>query len=521
MMKDKRGYSLTVLAITIAVIIIITTTAIVSIKNMDGDKDISKFMQDMNEVKQFVTEYYAKNNVLPVIYENNEMKNVSTDFYNLLSGENELSQISEDDVGEYYSVDLELLGKIHLNDRDRGYILNEGTLNVYIMNPFEYEGEKYYALTTDLTQTEVIPMEKYAFEINIAGNPIKWTDEAEILVSVTDLPVDQSAGWSVKWMKGTHKASDFNSSSTDIKNVVYGDTFTVTENGTYTVYVESPNKDIVTRVIVVTKIDDIAPTITYDAGKVIIDDAETGIYRLRCKIKESDNFALSNAEREAHKEYYTMEAESASDTLEQRLNKYLWETANITGDTVQTYLQKYENYYNLLTQYNNILGNADATSAELINAAQMIESLNDSYPQFAYNGSPFSNTERNIVLYVEDVAGNANVYSGLNRLELQAMQYISSNKEPLSDSQVIINNGNSETYNRAVKLSLKSLYAEYVFISEDSNATPVWNSFENNVVEFEIESGGDGEKTVYVTFKDAQGNTKQVSDSIRLLYEEM
>jgi hypothetical protein len=63
-----------------------------------------------------------------------------------------------------------------------------------------------------------------------------------------------------------------------------------TNNGTYTIYVESPNKDIVTRIMVVTKIDDVPPTITYASGKVIIDDAETGIYRLRCKIKESEKF---------------------------------------------------------------------------------------------------------------------------------------------------------------------------------------------------------------------------------------
>ena len=52
MYRESKGYSLTVLIITIAVILIITTTAVMSIKNVGKDRDVARFMSDLQEVKQ-------------------------------------------------------------------------------------------------------------------------------------------------------------------------------------------------------------------------------------------------------------------------------------------------------------------------------------------------------------------------------------------------------------------------------------------------------------------------------------
>ena len=132
MFKNKNGYSLTVLIITIAVILIITTTAVISIKNIDKDKEISKFMNDLREVNQYTVEYFAKNNVLPVLYENGEMKSAEAELLAILSGDKALYQLDDDDIGDYYYVDIAKLGKINLDDNNRGYIINEGSLNVYV-----------------------------------------------------------------------------------------------------------------------------------------------------------------------------------------------------------------------------------------------------------------------------------------------------------------------------------------------------------------------------------------------------
>ena len=70
MYGESKGYSLTVLIITIAVILIITTTAVMSIKNVGKDRDVARFMSDLQEVKQYVIDYMAVDNTLPVKYDN-------------------------------------------------------------------------------------------------------------------------------------------------------------------------------------------------------------------------------------------------------------------------------------------------------------------------------------------------------------------------------------------------------------------------------------------------------------------
>ena len=157
MISKNKGFSLVVLIITIAVIIIITTTAVISMKNLNNDKDISNFMSDLDTVKQYVIEYYAQNDTLPVKFENGKMVSASGDggLIDLLTKNNLLGQLSEDDTGEYYYVDISKLGKIHLSNYDRGYILNEGSLNIYVINPCTYEGNDYYALTEYLLGKEI------------------------------------------------------------------------------------------------------------------------------------------------------------------------------------------------------------------------------------------------------------------------------------------------------------------------------------------------------------------------------
>ena len=68
MIKRKNGYSLGVLVITIAVMLILTTTALISFKSMSSDKEITNFMNDLQEVEEYVKEYYATKHILPLEY---------------------------------------------------------------------------------------------------------------------------------------------------------------------------------------------------------------------------------------------------------------------------------------------------------------------------------------------------------------------------------------------------------------------------------------------------------------------
>ena len=518
MFKESKGYSLTVLIITIAVILIITTTAVMSIKNVSKDRDFSKFMNDLQEVKQYVMEYMSVDNTLPVKYDSNGlMISAELELISKFSGEGALSQISEEDVGDYYFVDLSKLGKIHLEDENRGYIINEGTLNVYVTNPCEYQGVKYYTLTPYLLGKDVVVNESTPFDVNIMGNPITWSQKAEILVVIPNVKVGEADGWNFKWLKGSKSAQDFKEETSGLRvnYFTYGDTIEWTENGVYTVYVENPEGKSLIRRVIISKIDNIPPTIEYNSGEIIINDSETGVKEIRCKVKETANFQIDDETRGKYPEYYTKRDETYSDTSADMLENYLWGEENEKGDTVSDYLKKYNEYYEKFSQYNAILSNSGSNSGEIENATIILENLNKQYPQFAYGNRRFPNIEKNIVLYVEDMCGNATVYSGLSRDELVNCEYFSNDIQTLTDSKVVINNGSVYTNSKDVSLYVQAVYAKYVFVTEEKVPTASWEPFESETISFEL-SDEDGEKTVYAFFKDANDKTAVAYDKIIL-----
>lgn len=518
MCRESKGYSLTVLIITIAVILIITTTAVVSIKDVGKDRDIAKFMSDLQEVKQYVIDYMAIDSTLPVQYDTNgTMISAELELISKLSGEGALSQVSEEDVGDYYFVDLTKLGKIHLEDVNRGYIINEGTLNVYVTKPCEYQGEKYYTLTPYLLGRDVVVSESTPFDINIMGNPITWAKKAEILVVVPNVKVGEDDGWNFKWLKGSKSLQDFkeDTSGLRINYFTYGDTIEWTENGVYTIYVESPEGKGVIRRVIVSKIDNVPPTIEYVSGEIIINDSETGVKDIRCKIKETINFKIDDEIREKYPQYYTMRDEVYLDTAAEALENYLWGNEYEKGDTVQEYLKKYNEYYEKFSQYNAILSNSNSSSGEVENTIMILADLNKQYPQFAYENRRFPDIEKNIVLYVEDMCGNATVYSALSRDELVTCEYFLGDVQTLIDSKVVINNGEIYTNLKDVSLYVQAAYAKFIFLTEEVVNEATWVPFETETLPFTL-SDGDGEKTVYVFFKDAKGKTVAAYDKIML-----
>lgn len=515
MLKKKDGYSLVVLIIAITVIIILTTTAVISIKNIDKDKEVSKFMSDLQEVRQYTLEYFAKNSSLPILLNSNgEEENIEDSFYQLLKDNDSLSQINEDDIGGYYKVDLSKLGKIHLQDKDRGYILNQGTLNIYVENPFEYNGVKYYTITPELSGKDVVQYESVPFDVVIMGNPITWSEDAEILVSVTDISFSGDMdGWNFKWIQGSGDATTFKDGE-NINFFTYGETITLYENGIYTIYVESPEHKIVTRKIIISKIDDRLPTVKYNSGELFIDDAETGVKTIRYKIKETANHEISGEARENFKKYYTASGEEADDSLEEKLSKYLWGEENIKGETIEEYVKSYEEYTEKIKPYNDIINDVNSSSGEKENARASIKVVNESYPQFAYDNNPFSNTERNIVLYVEDMAGNQMVYSAVTRNELLNSRYVLVGGNSLTNAKIIINNNETYTNDGTLKLHLRARGARYVFITSERGALPTWKEFENDTETLTV--SGDGEKIVYAFFKDMSGKIVSCFDKIIL-----
>ncbi len=492
MNTKEKGYSLSVLVITVAVMLILTMTAVVTLKNLTGDREITNFMSDLQEVEQFVKEYYAQKGVLPIVYENGNAVSVTLP-------DEALGQVSVEDVGDYYRVDLSKLDSINLTDKDRGYTVNESSLKIYVTRPIKYEGMDYYTLTDELMGINRIYGNSSNFEIVVTGNPITWSTGARLLVSVPNIS-DVNDRWSFKYYKGGPITAE------QFKDVgeffEYGDSIEVDENGIYSIYVESEEGFAKVINVVVDKIDDIKPYVyTTIDDKVIIGDDETGISKVMYKIV---NYEISESIRAEEPETY-MQGTLAHLPSAAQNGAWSYEEAytgekveGITpskGRNINDYKKEYEEY---LAMYNEYVALSGETSE-----------LDELYPQFQYGGVAYGDGEENIVLYVEDYAGNYSVtdkngdWVKVSREMLLSSNFIDTIIQPLNGASIIINQGAKYTNDRNITLELRAQGAEKMCITEDENFYPNlptdWTIFEPLVSEFEL-SEGDGEKEVYVHF---------------------
>lgn len=508
MKTNEKGYSLNVLVITIAVMLILTTTAILTVKNLTGDREIANFMNDLQEVETYSKDYYSRKKVLPIRYDNDQPVT-----FNMT--DSMLLQADSGDMGEYYEIDLDKLGKMKLSDTNRGYILNESTLKVYVKEPVKYNGVDYYTLTKEILGIDKVYGRSDSFEIRVTGNSIVWTSSCKLMVSI---PNHEEAveGWVFKYYdQGPIEAKDFKNLGTFFE---YGKPIEITKNGIYTIYVQ--DKDGFAKVvnIVVSKIDDIPPYIYLNGSKIIASDDETGIKDIMYKIADYGISANSRVnDIKTYVQGNKSDLPSSSVGTWTYTEAYTGEkvgTASL-GRSVSTYKKEYEEY---LEKYAEI--EADPSGD--------VRELDDKYPQFQHNGVMYGDDEKNIVLYVEDYAGNGSVTDKsdstmiiVSRKMLIDNNLIGTAIKPLNGASVIINNGDEYTGSRKVNLVIKAQGAESMYITNDPNDIPGrgdWIEFKTSVAEHDI-GVDNGRANVYVFVTANQEENGQlkyavVSDSI-------
>ena len=487
MKTNEKGYSLNVLVITIAVMLILTTTAILTVKNLTGDREIANFMNDIQEVEIYAKDYYSRKKVLPIRYDgNNPMVFNMNDAMQL--------QVDEGDEGDYYEIDLDKLGKIKLSNNERGYILNENSLKVYVKEPIKYNGVEYYTLTKELLGIDKVYGKSDSFEIRVTGNSIMWTPSCQLMVSIPDHE-DIDGKWIFKYYdKGPITAKDFKNFGTFFE---YGKPIEVDKNGIYSIYVQNDEGFAKVVNIVVTKIDDVPPYIYLDGNKIVAMDEETGIKEIRYKICD---YTISSNERLNRIETYV---QGVAENLPSSANgewSYLEAYTGVKvgnsnlGKLITTYKSEYEEY---LDKYSQIDADPSGDLTE----------LDDEYPQFQHNGVMYGDNEKNIVLYVEDYAGNGSVTSkdGLTMMLVSRKMLLENNIvdtiiKPLNSARVVINDGEKYTGQKEVNLVIKSQGAESMFITTDSTATPKvndWVEFKTIVNNYNL-GVENGKATVYV-----------------------
>lgn len=405
-MSIKKGYSLIVLIIAIAVILILSSVSITMLKTSREKMDSADFIYDMTTIEELVKQYYAESGVLPI--SSDEPINISDGMK---------SQLDTLDNENYYYLDLGKIGNISIVDRERGYIINEQTLRVYCETPFEYLGQKYYTLTNEFMGRETDYQEQNE-EITVAGNPLVWSKNARMRVIIPRKALESKdegesleefwSSWTFKWDFGPKSIEKIKTSST-AKTFLYGDTLVVKTNGVYTVYVKEPNNNETTINIVVTKIDDIKPKVAVNAGVLEIVDDETGIktiyYKTKTEYDDNKAYAESVGEGEA----------AGRDELDFFL---LGGKGENLIENMPLDIQNYNNRYKAIKEQETIENNrynsmsAEEQEANLADHQRIMQDIIDAEDslkrEYPYLVDPAAtNEEGKLVLYVEDQVGNA------------------------------------------------------------------------------------------------------------------
>lgn len=433
MMRAQKGYSMIVLVIAITVILILVSSA-VSVLQVSREKtNITNFIFDISTVQEEVQNFYTSTGTLPV----KTFDKIDIIELDRTKSDGILSQLYAYDNENYYYIDLSQIGTIALKDSERQYIVNEGSLKVYVVNGTEYsnlddEENKvtYYTLTSNL----IDGLEQYIQqdeEMLVIGNPITWTNKAELRLilprrSLESNGSDSWENWTFKWDFGPKTAAELASisESDTARNFEYGDILTVKSNGIYSIYARDPENNETVLNVNVTKIDDINPTYEFIINQVptLIQavDNETGIKAIRYKTLQNYKDNEANAAEDPDEnlvgrtavDYYLVGGlgKDLIYDLPMEISLYKAEKATIQN-AIDAENKKYDDW---ATEDNMKLLAPEEIELENTNHQNLILDLNNQLSalnaKYPYLSDIYGTTEQSrLVIYIEDYAGNATV----------------------------------------------------------------------------------------------------------------
>lgn len=204
-LKNDKGVTLLVLTITIIVLLIITSITIGNAKNQLGIGKVNNLYSDLDSISTKVSDYYLKNNSLPV-FENNIYMNSKNELgvlFELNGGEK--SVINSNDDGAYYVIDLSKLENLTLNygaDYKKWddsstfqtyqdlYIINGVTHQIYYPKGITYSSNVYFTKANAGTNVDQATLSATSDEFKIENvdankSRIDGTDTVVINAKVT------------------------------------------------------------------------------------------------------------------------------------------------------------------------------------------------------------------------------------------------------------------------------------------------------------------------------------------------
>lgn len=455
--NSKKGYSLIVLIVAIIVIIILASVAISSLSNSRQKNDIRNLIYDLNTVEEKVQAYFVQNNSLPTSSKNED--DVKVDIDELIvevenRGDYDLrSQLSQYDNDNYYYIDLSRLEKLSLKDPYRsytdgkcGYIVNEGSLKVYVEKGVSYKVDNsqnpifYHTLTSNLVNGQELYLSQDE-EIKVLNNPLTWVNQAELRVVLPRKSLNESdfENWTFRWDYGSKTAEELENLPAEKYGFKYGNKLLVKRNGIYSILVKSyPDGKPTVLMVNVDKIDDIQPkyNFTDDDNKVTFIDNETGIKNIYYKNLTTYQNSVTGAhetqtiedlEARTKIDYYLVGGEGNNLIMElgsqiiyyadqvrqiqtkiteenntwEELDEYYRRVAEESGldaDSTRQWREREDEHNDIIASYNNDLNLLNKKYPYLYS----IDGLGDATQGITPEDS-------RLVVYVEDYAGNGTV----------------------------------------------------------------------------------------------------------------
>lgn len=415
-----------VLVIAITVILILATSAISVLQISREKTSITNFIYDITTVEEEVQDFYIRTGTLPT-------KTLEKLDMNVLESTSKgiLSQLYPYDNENYYEIDLTQLGNISLKDSGREYIVNEGSLKVYVKNGTEYsnfedENTKmtYYTLTSNL----INGLEQYVSqdeEVLVLGNPVIWSKEAKLRVVLPRKDLEEASwkDWKFKWDFGPKTEVELAAipDSDSTRNFEYGDTLQVKSNGVYSIYIKSPEGEVTVTNVNVDKIDDIKPIyrFTTNLGETRIEaiDNETGIDRLCYKtltnyqnnVIQAESDDPDNLEGRTEIDYYLLDGEGKDLTILPAEIEIFIKTRDTINKALEEENERYDRW---LVENDLSLFTPEEIEKEKTQHEDLTKDLNNQltilYNKYPYLVDIYGREEKSrIVLYIEDLAGNA------------------------------------------------------------------------------------------------------------------
>ncbi|MEG2712209.1 MAG: hypothetical protein RR988_04215, partial [Clostridia bacterium] len=196
-MKNKKGISLIILAITIIVMAILVTVTVTGMSLATSDAKLTTFASELQSIEESIAVEYALSAKLPTT---SEIPYTQDDILSLLNTEMRAKLLKEitsnkDEESRFYLVDLKQIG---VTKTKRGaaktkadiYIVSEKSMRVYYVKGVADKGKTYFSLTKELSKLTNIALENTQDAENVViGDSIKaikeqksWTNKIDFTI---------------------------------------------------------------------------------------------------------------------------------------------------------------------------------------------------------------------------------------------------------------------------------------------------------------------------------------------------